>query len=334
MNSIQPYGHNAQSIAEAIEFIPPDASPSVRSRLSQFLQWLDLNERDFLAPDLPSYRKHLLKTMTENSANAHITTIRARYRKHVLKNNSIRADLWQAAAQTEGIITISDTKALVDERLTRLENDLTAVRISRLKNADQRTDEEMGYWLAPHEVERMFELAAERPNRFEQVRDTAILTVMMSTGVRAAELCNLTVEDVFQTVAKKPVVRVRKGKGNKKRLVPLGPNVKEVHDRVRAWLDIARIQKGPLFRGFTSRHMNKVRDTKLTTRQLERIIAQYAPSYRALHPHDLRRTFAATLHDAGIPIVEISAVLGHESIETTMIYLGVKTELVDMPKLF
>ncbi|MEO0563688.1 MAG: tyrosine-type recombinase/integrase, partial [Chloroflexota bacterium] len=77
---------------------------------------------------------------------------------------------------------------------------------------------------------------AARNTDLPGLRDTAIVTVLMMTGLRAAELCALTVEDVFATVDGAPVVRVRHGKGNKRRLVPLGDNAARVHGAVRRWL--------------------------------------------------------------------------------------------------
>jgi site-specific recombinase XerC len=66
------------------------------------------------------------------------------------------------------------------------------------------------------------------------VRDAAIVTVLLTTGIRAGELASLKVEDVEQTVDGQPVVFVRDGKGNKSRIVPLGENVEVVRPGGRA----------------------------------------------------------------------------------------------------
>ena len=46
-------------------------------------------------------------------------------------------------------------------------------------------------------------------------------------------------------------------------------------------------------------------------------------------PHDLRRTLAKLMDKAGAPLAQISATLGHSSIRTTQIYLGIELELCD-----
>ena len=46
-----------------------------------------------------------------------------------------------------------------------------------------------------------------------------------------------------------------------------------------------------------------------------------------LAPHDLRRTYAQIAYEAGVPITQISRLLGHESIETTQRYLNLDLDL-------
>jgi site-specific recombinase XerD len=50
-----------------------------------------------------------------------------------------------------------------------------------------------------------------------------------------------------------------------------------------------------------------------------------------LAPHDCRRTFAKLAHKGGSPIEQIQYSLGHASIRTTEIYLGIEQNLVDAP---
>ncbi len=48
-------------------------------------------------------------------------------------------------------------------------------------------------------------------------------------------------------------------------------------------------------------------------------------------PHDLRRTGAKLAHKAGAPIEQIQLMLGHSSVKTTELYLGVQQDLADAP---
>jgi integrase/recombinase XerD len=46
-----------------------------------------------------------------------------------------------------------------------------------------------------------------------------------------------------------------------------------------------------------------------------------------LDAHDLRRTFARLGYDAGVPVEQISKLLGHADVKTTMLYLGIDIDI-------
>ena len=50
-----------------------------------------------------------------------------------------------------------------------------------------------------------------------------------------------------------------------------------------------------------------------------------------LAPHDVRRTFAKLAHTGRAPLEQIQITLGHASIQTTELYLGVEQDLTDAP---
>jgi site-specific recombinase XerD len=72
---------------------------------------------------------------------------------------------------------------------------------------------------------------------------------MLCTGIREAELCALTVEDLRQRLGGSLALHVCQGKGAKERLVPYGA-LEWVLAIVEAWLRIASVTDGPVFRGF------------------------------------------------------------------------------------
>ena len=69
-----------------------------------------------------------------------------------------------------------------------------------------------------------------------------------------------------------------------------------------------------------------MRVTQLTTRTVERVIAQYpiAIDGKLTHvkPRAMRRTYARRLYDAGVDVVAIQQNLGHSSVATTLKYIG------------
>ena len=62
-------------------------------------------------------------------------------------------------------------------------------------------------------------------------------------------------------------------------------------------------------------------------RAVENIVSKYPVmnddgAMMTVHPHDLRRTYARRLYEAGVDLVAISQNLGHASTRTTLIYIG------------
>lgn len=68
---------------------------------------------------------------------------------------------------------------------------------------------------------------------------------------------------------------------------------------------------------------------ELTAVSLFRIVARYGKRVGkpTLAPHDLRRTYAQLGYEAGVPVTQISILLGHASIETTRRYLNLELDL-------
>ncbi len=167
-------------------------------------------------------------------------------------------------------------------------------------------------------------LAAPDPNTWTGRRDRTILLVAVQTGLRASELTALCCGDV--TLTSGAHVRCT-GKGRKERCTPLR---KEAVAALRDWL---REGKGhdnsaPLFPNIRGGHMS----TDSVERRLEKHLAaarQKCPSLRKKHvtPHVLRHTTAMELLQAGVDRAVIALWLGHESVDTTQIYLHANLEL-------
>lgn len=142
-------------------------------------------------------------------------------------------------------------------------------------------------------------------------RDLAIVRLLLSVGLRLGELVQLSVSDL--TIGERSgKVMVRKGKGTKYREIPL-PS--EARSALKSWL--SEHPGGEwLFPG-RNRGM-------LTPRAVQKMLKKYA--YQAglpldlVHPHVLRHTCATNMLDAGVDLVKVAAVLGHESLDTTAIY--------------
>jgi site-specific recombinase XerD len=164
--------------------------------------------------------------------------------------------------------------------------------------------------ITPAELTRLMEAA--RGDGGKELRDTAILELLFSTGLRVSELCSLSSEiDLTQDS-----FSVR-GKGDKVRVVFLSPAAKAA---VIAYLK-ARKDMGDAL--FVNTSVGKKIPTRLTPRSVERIIKKYAIKAgitKKVTPHVLRHVFATDLLNNGADIRSVQQLLGHASINTTQIY--------------
>lgn len=148
-------------------------------------------------------------------------------------------------------------------------------------------------------------------------RDHALLVLAVQTGLRVSELTNLHLQDLVFGVG----AHVRcQGKGRKERCTPLTRQTAAV---MRAWLAETRATAtDPVFATQSG--------TPLSRDAVERLVSKYAeaaarrcPTLARKHvtPHVLRHSTAVGLLEAGVDRAVIALWLGHESVETTQMYL-------------
>jgi site-specific recombinase XerD len=170
-------------------------------------------------------------------------------------------------------------------------------------------------WLTDTEVDAL--LAAPDRSRWAGRRDHALLVVATHTGLRASELIGLSCGDAhLETGAHISCL----GKGRKERITPLTRNAATV---LRGWLAERRAQAiEPLF---PARHGGRLTRDGLERRLARHIVvaAKRSPTLGKKHVtmHTLRHTTAMRLLHAGVDTTVIALWLGHESVETTQIYL-------------
>jgi integrase/recombinase XerD len=166
-------------------------------------------------------------------------------------------------------------------------------------------------------------LAAPDPGTWTGRRDHALLLVAVTTGLRASELTGLACSDVHLGAAAHVACH---GKGRKDRITPLTGDTAAV---LAAWMtERDGVPADPLF----CTH----RGTALSLDAIEARVRQHAakaaltcPSLagKITTPHVLRHSTAMRLLHAGIDTSVIALWLGHESIQTTLIYLRADLEL-------
>jgi integrase/recombinase XerD len=153
----------------------------------------------------------------------------------------------------------------------------------------------------------------------EGLRDRALLEVLYATGLRRAEVIALDVSDLDRAEHE---IRVRHGKGDKARVVPL---IRSAWEPLDSYLERAR----PVL---ASKHPDSFTAVFLTSRgrrlnvmsfpRLFRSLAAKAGIKKRVTPHVWRRTFATHLLKGKVSLRHIQALLGHERLDTTAAYLG------------
>jgi site-specific recombinase XerD len=306
--------------------IPSDADKHARSRLGRFVAWLQEHGTPWHDPDLAAYRDAMLADgYAASTVSAHLSTVRAQYQR-LLRDNDVRDGLEIAARdglEAQGdAYGPADVEALVKRKLARLENATDAANSPVKTRTRQDVADSEHLRLTSAQASAL--LAAPGVGTLQGLRDTAVIAVMLCTGIREAELCALDVADLRQRLGGELALHVREGKGCKERLIPYG-DLDWVLAVVDAWLRAAGIESGPVFRGLY-KSGRTLRPGRLSVRAVQYILARYPVTVGGelvtARPHDLRRTYARRLYEAGMDLVAIQQNLGHADVKTTLGYIG------------
>jgi integrase len=195
-----------------------------------------------------------------------------------------------------------------------------AAGIRRVKGV-RRIGVRLGNWLTPEQGRRLLECPA--PVAARQLRDHAMVAMLIGCGLRRAELLALRVETIQQR-EEHWVIADLVGKAGHIRTVPIPAWVKAAVD---AWTAAAAITEGPVFRAINK--AGHVWGNGMSPKVLWDVVRAAArrAGIERLAPHDLRRTCARLCHLAGGELDQIQFLLGHVSIQTTERYLGCKQKL-------
>lgn len=157
-------------------------------------------------------------------------------------------------------------------------------------------------------------------SKAEGARNRAIIEVLFSCGLRVSELVNMKLSDLY---LEDRVLLVR-GKGNKERLVPV--STKAIADLKRWFFDrnLMKIKPGEddyVFLNRRGAHLTRTMILIMVKRQ-----AEEAGIKKTISPHTFRHSFATALLQGGADLRSIQAMLGHEKIDTTLVYTHISNE--------
>lgn len=152
-------------------------------------------------------------------------------------------------------------------------------------------------------------------------RNKAIIETLYGCGLRVSELCGLRRSCIH---AKEGFIRVI-GKGDKERLVPIGPGtlkaIKLYEDHERVHLQVRNNAADIVFLNHRGGAISR-----MSIFNIVKELAQLAGIRKTISPHTFRHSFATHLVEGGADLRAVQEMLGHASITTTEIYTHLDRE--------
>ena len=160
-----------------------------------------------------------------------------------------------------------------------------------------------------------------------EVRDAAILELLLQTGIRLSELTHLTLEDIElpRQINREPdnlgILRIRGGKGRKDRTLPLNYKACKA---LKAYLNVRpKVERREIF-------INKF-GTSLGPRGVQLLVHKYMQEahIQGATVHSLRHTFGTHHVAKGTSLRTVQEALGHKDLKTTSIYVSLAREVMN-----
>ncbi|WHA06793.1 tyrosine-type recombinase/integrase (plasmid) [Candidatus Megaera polyxenophila] len=171
--------------------------------------------------------------------------------------------------------------------------------------------------LTKHEIHKLLSVTSHSSHGTKQ-RNYALTQLLLQTGIRVGEIVNLEMRDLT-LYDRSGEIRIVNAKGGKERTIPLNSSARKA---LRNYFEGKKLEERKVV--FLSKQ-NK----KMTVRAVQKVINSLAgkAGIENMSPHTLRHTFAINyLRSNPECLVELSALLGHESLDTTSIYTAASKE--------
>lgn len=282
---------NLAQISPAVAYLTSLAASSryvVASRLQNMVQLLHPNAQwqDFRWQDL---RRHHVQALLQQlhlqkkqpaTINSYLSAIKGVMREAWIMKQ-IDSDAWTA---------IKDIRSFKGSRLAA------------------------GRALDKQEIKQLL----ENDHSLKAVRDRAIFALLIGAGLRRTEVVSINYQDIdFKDYS---IKLITKGNQQQRKFMPAF-----CQGYVEAWLLLRGSHDGPLFtRLYKAKKSGEqlIASDRMTAQAVYFILTETAAKLglEKMAPHDLRRTFATALLDAGEDLVTVRDAMGHASVLTTQRY--------------
>ena len=173
-----------------------------------------------------------------------------------------------------------------------------------------RTDHTITY-MTPDEIDSVFRKISETARPMVKNRDFCIMAMGLGTGLRVSAIVNINVEDVDFVNNTIKVIE----KGRKTRDIGFADNLRNL---LLVWMKDREIyfngeSEGPLF--------ISQKKSRMSVDSVEGLVKKYTAHLgKRITPHKLRSSAAMNMHGAGVDILTIASILGHNQVTTTQRY--------------
>jgi len=280
--------------------------------LQDYITYLRI-ERNLSKNTIDAYQRDLTRYLNFVEKSESINDLKNVKQKHVRKfiRNLKKVHLMETSVNRALSSIRSFHNYLAGEEILK-ENPLLSMDTPKIRR-------KLPTVLTPQEIDEILK-AVDTSSKIG-IRDLAVLEILYSGGLRVTELCNLKLTDFLLEAEMLRVV----GKGNKQRLVPLGPRaiycLNQYFKTVRpAW---ARKNQN-LSRIFISRNGKPL--TRMMVWLIFKKWVKLTEIKKEISPHTLRHSFATHLLEGGADLRAVQEMLGHSDISTTQIYTHLDKE--------
>jgi site-specific recombinase XerD len=166
-------------------------------------------------------------------------------------------------------------------------------------------------YMTAKEIESVFKKIATEARPMVKNRDTCIVALGLGTGLRVSAIVNIDMDDIDFRARTIRVIE----KGRKTREINFGENLKNL---LLIWMKDRELyfngqETGPLF-------ISQLKQ-RMSVDSVEKLVKKYTSHLpKRITPHKLRSSAAMNLHGAGVDILTIASILGHENVATTQRY--------------